>query len=105
VPQGHFLVVFCNIICTKSGVTITYNEELVILSVRRLTTLPLYGITFNCEGLSFDYHWNCTIIFGTRVVGIGVMEMSIADIFCHLMFTFHTGTSDCENTAIIFSRF
>jgi len=42
----------------QSDVTVTYNQHLVILSVKRLTILPLYGITFACEGLSFDYNWD-----------------------------------------------
>jgi phage shock protein PspC (stress-responsive transcriptional regulator) len=72
-----------------------------ILCVRKLSTLPLYGITFACEGLSFDYNWDCTIIFGVRVVENVVTGMSIADIFCHLTFAFHMGTSDSDNIAVI----
>ena len=88
-------------------VTYTYNHHLMILLilfVRRLTALPLYGITFACEGLSFDYNWNSKVIFGVRIVDIGVMEMSFADVFRHLSSTLHMGTSDFNSTAVILSR-
>jgi hypothetical protein len=75
-----------------------------ILSVRRLTSLPLYRITIACKGLTFDYNWDGNIIFRVWVVEIGVMEMSFADLFRHLTFTFHTGTSGSNSTVINLSR-
>jgi len=75
-----------------------------ILSVGGLIALSLYGITFACLGLSFDYNWNSEVVFRVHVVEIGVMEMSFADIFHHLKVTFPTGTSDFNSTAVILSR-
>jgi hypothetical protein len=48
-----------------------------------------------------DYNWNSKVIFGVRVVEIGIMEMSFADTFRHLSFIFHTGTSGFSSTAVI----
>jgi len=75
-----------------------------ILFVRRLTVLPIYWIIFSCEGLSFDYNWNSKIVFRVRIVEIGVMKIRFADVFRHLVITFHTGTSDFSSTAVILSR-
>jgi len=75
-----------------------------VLSVRRLTTLPLYRVTFAFEGLSFDYYWNSKVTFRVRVVEFDVMEMRFVDNFCHLAFTFHTGTFDCNGTVVILFR-
>ena len=68
--------------------TITHNQHLTILFVRKLTALRIYGITFACEGLPFDYNWNSKIVFCVRIVEIGVMKMSFADVFSHLVITF-----------------
>jgi hypothetical protein len=75
-----------------------------ILSVRRFNSLPLYGISFACEDLTFDYNWGGKIIFRVWVFEIGVMEMSFADIFRHLTLTFHTDTSGSNSTVINLSR-
>jgi hypothetical protein len=75
-----------------------------IMFVRKLTALPIYGITFACEGLSFDYNWNSKIGFCVQIVEIGVMKMSYADIFHYLVITFHMGTSEFNSTAVILSR-
>jgi phage shock protein PspC (stress-responsive transcriptional regulator) len=75
-----------------------------ILSVKRLTILPLCEIAFVCEGLSFDYNWDSEVISCVQVVEIGVREMSFADLLRHLTFTIHTGTSDSNSTVLILSR-
>ena len=67
--------------------TVTYNQQPMILSVR-FTALPLYGITFAYEGLYLHCNWSSTVNFRVLVVEFGVMEMSFADIFRHLSFTF-----------------
>jgi len=58
------------------------------LFVRKLIALPTYGITVACEGLPFDYNWNSKIVFCVRIVETGVMKMSFADVFSHLVNTF-----------------
>jgi hypothetical protein len=41
-----------------SGVTIAYNQHLVVLSVRRFTTLPQFRLALAYGDLSSDYDWN-----------------------------------------------
>jgi len=72
--------------------------------MRKLTALPIYGIIFACEGLSFDYNWNSKMVFRVRIVEIGVMKISFVDVFRHLVITFHTDTSDFNSTAVILHR-
>jgi len=93
-----------DVCCTKSGMTVTYNQRLMIFSVRSLTTLPLCRVTFACEGLSFNYYWNSKVIFRVRFVETGVTEMRFVGNFRHLAFTFHTSNSDSIGTAVILSR-
>jgi hypothetical protein len=57
--------------CTKSDMTITCNQHLMILVARGVASLPLYGIPFSCEGLSFDYNWDSGITFRVKVVEDG----------------------------------
>ena len=52
--------------------------------MRKLTVLPIYGVIFACEGLSFDDNWNSEMDFRVRIVEIGVMKMSFVDVFSHL---------------------
>jgi hypothetical protein len=57
-----------------SGVTVAYSQHLVILFVRRLTTLPLCWLALACGGLSSDYDWN----------GVGIKEFKV--FFVNLIF-------------------
>jgi hypothetical protein len=74
--------------------TITYNQHLMIVAARGVATLPLYGMPFSCECLSFDYNWDSEITFRVKVVedGVIVMVMNFTESFHHLTFTFCTGT-------------
>jgi len=92
--------------CTKSDMTVTYNQHLMILAVRGFAILPLYRIPFSCEGLSFDYNWDSGISFRVKVIedGVIVMVMNFTKSFCHLTFTFHRGTSDFNRTEVILPR-
>ena len=78
-----------NICCTKSGVTVTYNQHLMTLSVRRLTIRLLCKNSCAWVGLSFDCNWDSEVIFRIRAVQICIAEMSFANIFRHLTLTFH----------------
>jgi len=84
--------------------TISNNQNLIILFVRKTYSLSIYEIIFACEGLSFDYNWNSKIVFLVQIVEIGVMKMSFVDVFSRLVITFHTGTSDFNSTAVVLSR-
>ena len=136
VPQGHFRVVFCNIVSTSTQkitlhlLSLLYNcwlYSLVYLLLHLVSLVlqhhncPLFWIwrllhslvwlspiintlcSFLWEYLLLclftglllllrPYSWDCKIVFGVRVVEIGVMDMSITDIFHHFWLWQH-----CDN--------
>jgi hypothetical protein len=84
--------------------TISYNQHLMILSVRRLTTLLCVGLRFLVRACPLTITGIVRLFFVSGFVEIGVTKIRFVDNFRHLAFTFHTSTSDSIGTAVILSR-
>jgi hypothetical protein len=92
------------ICCTKSGVTITNTQHLMVSFVRRLVALSSYRVIFASASLPLDYNWHGEVIVRGYVVGISAVELSFVGVFHHIVLISHTSTFGTSSTAVFFSR-